>query len=113
MLGILLDQVHDKATLDARLDLYELIRKGRGSAIQTLSNSAPPMPQSVRDTALKYLPKGTKLENQDDIIKVMFSYDVIGEAKTVLAAHLNGQASKLHINGKTNGQTTEFRLCSQ
>ncbi|TPX07424.1 uncharacterized protein E0L32_002106 [Thyridium curvatum] len=100
VLGILLDQVHDKATLDARLDLYEMIRKGRGSAIQTLSNSAPPMPQSVRDTALKYLPEGTKLENQDDIIKVMFSYDVISEAKTVLAAHLNGQ-------------TTEARLCSQ
>lgn len=88
MLGILLEGVEDKATLDKRLGLFEDIRKGRGSAIQTLSNSGPPMPQSVRDEALKYLPEGTVLENQDDIIKLIFSYDVVSKTKEVLAASL-------------------------
>ncbi|OAA56178.1 FAD binding domain-containing protein [Niveomyces insectorum RCEF 264] len=86
VLGILLDQVQDKVTVEARLALFEKIRKNRGSAIQVLSNSGPPMPQSVRDAAAKYLPKGTVLQNQDDVIDVIFSYDVIGETKAAILA---------------------------
>jgi len=104
VLGILLDQVQDKATLEKRLGLFEKIRRDRGSAIQTLSNSGPPMPQSVRDAALKYLPKGTNLQNQDDVINVIFSYDVVGETKEVLAASLSGGQNG-HANGVQNGAT--------
>ncbi|EFQ33706.1 FAD binding domain-containing protein [Colletotrichum graminicola] len=86
VLGILLDQVQDKATMDARLGLFETVRRGRGSAIQTLSNSGPPVPQSVRDAAAEYLPEGTILQNQDDIVDLLFSYDVIGNTKAILAA---------------------------
>jgi salicylate hydroxylase len=84
-----------------RLGLFEQIRRDRGSAIQVLSNSGPPMPQSVRDAALKYLPKGTSLQNQDDVINVIFSYDVIGKTKAILAASVAGQDHKL--NGVSNG----------
>lgn len=70
--------------MEARLALFEHIRRDRGSAIQTLSNSGPPMPQSVRDAAAKFLPKGTKLQNQDDIVDVIFSFDVISRTKEIL-----------------------------
>jgi salicylate hydroxylase len=87
--------------MSERLGLFEQIRRGRGSAIQVLSNSGPPVPQSVRDEALTYLPEGTSLQNQDDIIKVIFSYDVVGKTKEILAASLAGQDHKL--NGVSNG----------
>jgi salicylate hydroxylase len=103
VLGILLDQVQDKATMEERLGLFEQIRRNRGSAIQVLSNSGPPMPQSVRDAAAKYLPKGTSLQNQDDVINVIFSYDVIGQTKALLATSVSTQDLKL--NGKENGRT--------
>lgn len=88
VLGILLDQVRDKDTMSRRLDLFEEIRRGRGSAVQVLSNSNPPMPQSVRDDASRYLPKGTRLQSQDDVLHAIFSYDVISKAKEVLAAEV-------------------------
>ncbi|KAK0648458.1 FAD binding domain-containing protein [Cercophora newfieldiana] len=97
VLGILLDQVQDKAIMKERLELFEKIRKGRGSAIQLLSHSTFPTPQSTFDAAAKHLPEGTKLQNQDDVIELIFSYDVIGETKAVLAASLAGQ------NGTSNG----------
>ena len=103
VLGILLDQVQDKATMEERLGLFEQIRRNRGSAIQVLSNSGPPMPQSVRDAAAKYLPNGTSLQNQDDVINVIFSYDVIGQTKALLATSVSTQDLKL--NGKENGRT--------
>jgi salicylate hydroxylase len=103
VLGILLDQVEDKATMEERLGLFEQIRRNRGSAIQVLSNSGPPMPQSVRDAAAKYLPNGTSLQNQDDVINVIFSYDVIGQTKALLATSVSTQDLKL--NGKENGRT--------
>lgn len=89
--------------MEVRLGLFEKIRRDRGSAIQVLSNSGPPMPQSVRDAAAKYLPKGTSLQNQDDVINVIFSYDVIGKTKAILATSVSGQDGKL--NGMQNGGT--------
>jgi salicylate hydroxylase len=61
------------------------------------------MPQSVRGAAAKYLPKGTSLQNQDDVINVIFSYDVIGKTKAILAASVSGQDRK--SNGMQNGPT--------
>ncbi|ORY60950.1 FAD binding domain-containing protein [Pseudomassariella vexata] len=103
VLGILLDQVQDKATMEVRLGLFEKIRRGRGSAVQRLSNSGPPMPQSVRDAAAKHLPEGTRLQNQDDVIDAIFSFDVIGKTKEILATSVSGQDGKL--NGMQNGGT--------
>ncbi|GKT49753.1 FAD-dependent monooxygenase OpS4 [Colletotrichum spaethianum] len=97
VLGILLDQVQDKATLDMRLGLFENIRRGRGSAIQTLSNSGPPMPQSVRDAAAQFLPEGTSLQSQDDVIDVIFSHDVVGKTKEILEASVSGQDYKSNV----------------
>ena len=52
------------------------------------------MPQSVRDAAAKYLPRGTSLQSQADVFDVIFSFDVIGEAKAVLATSESGQDHK-------------------
>jgi salicylate hydroxylase len=63
------------------------------------------MPQSVRDAAAKFLPASTKLESQDDIIDLLFSYDVLGTAKAALAefeAESNGPS-----NGVVNSWSTE------
>lgn len=89
--------------MKARLGLFEQIRRNRGSAIQVLSNSGPPMPQSVRDAAAKYLPEGTSLQNQDDIVDIIFSYDVIAKTNEVLAASVSREACK--ANGIQNGGT--------
>lgn len=83
--------------MSERLGLFEQVRRNRGSAIQVLSNSGPPMPQSVRDAALRYLPKGTSLENQDHVIDVIFSYDVIGKTKAVLATSVAGEDHKSNV----------------
>ena len=85
-LGILLDQVRDQAAIEDRLQLYEQVRRNRGSALQILSNTNPPASQSVRDAAAAYLPSGTKLDSTDDINDYVFSFDVIEECKTALAA---------------------------
>lgn len=77
--------------MQVRLGLFEKIRRNRGSAIQVLSNSSHPMPQSVRDAAARYLPKGTSLQSADDVISLMYSYDVIEETKAVLAASVSEQ----------------------
>jgi salicylate hydroxylase len=61
------------------------------------------MPQSVRDAAAKYLPRGTSLQNQDHVIDVIFSYDVIGKTKAILATSVSGQDRK--SNGMQNGGT--------
>lgn len=85
-LGILLDQVRDQEAIEDRLQLFEQVRRNRGSALQILSNTNPPAPQSVRDAAAAYLPSGTKLDSTDDINDYVFSFDVIRECKAVLAA---------------------------
>ena len=86
--------------MDLRLGLFEQVRRNQGSAIQVLSNSGPPTPQSVRDAAAKYLPRGTSLQNQDHVIDVIFSYDVIGKTKAILAASVAGPDRK--SNGMQN-----------
>ena len=85
-LGILLDQVKNQDALEERLQLFEQVRRNRGSALQILSNTNPPAPQSVRDAAAAYLPDGTKLDSTDDINDYVFSFDVIEECKAALAA---------------------------
>jgi salicylate hydroxylase len=84
-LGILFDQVHDTNTIEDRLRLFEQVRRDRGSALQVLSNTNPPAPQSVRDAAAKYIP-GIKFDSSDDVNEYVFSFDVIAESKAVLPA---------------------------
>ncbi|KAI9677249.1 MAG: hypothetical protein M1822_008198 [Bathelium mastoideum] len=85
-LGILLDQVRDLGAVEERLQLFEQVRRNRGSALQILSNTNPPAPPSVREAAVAYLPTGTRLDSTDDINDYVFSFDVIGECKAALAA---------------------------
>lgn len=84
-LGILLDQVEDTAAIENRLQLFEKVRRNRGSALQILSNINPPVPQSVRDVAAQYAP-GHRLDSTDDVNEYVFSFDVIAESKAALAA---------------------------
>lgn len=84
-LGILFDQVEDKGAMENRLQLFEKVRRNRGSALQILSNVNPPVPQSVRDVAAKYVP-GNRLDSTDDVNEYVFSFDVIAESKAALAA---------------------------
>ncbi|KAG6368792.1 hypothetical protein INS49_003006 [Diaporthe citri] len=79
-LGILLDQLEDRGAMESRLQLFEKVRRNRGSALQILSNVNPPVPQSVRDIAAEYLP-GKRLDSADDVNEYMFSFDVIAESK--------------------------------
>nr|A0A8K1Y6D8.1 RecName: Full=FAD-dependent monooxygenase phomE; AltName: Full=Phomopsin biosynthesis cluster protein E [Diaporthe leptostromiformis]BDA39137.1 flavin-dependent monooxygenase [Diaporthe leptostromiformis] len=83
-LGILLDNVHDRGEIEERLQLFEQIRRNRGSALQILSNTNPPVPQSVRDAAAEYLP-GHRLSSTDDVNEYVFSFDVLAESKAALA----------------------------
>ena len=83
-LGILFDQVHDKGAIENRLQLFEQVRRNRGSALQVLSNTNPPAPQSVREAAAKYIP-GSRFNSTDDINDYVFSFDVIAESKAALA----------------------------
>jgi len=85
-LGLLLDQVPNPEAIEQRLQLFEQVRRNRGSALQILSNTNPPAPQTVRDAAAAYLPNGTKLDSTDDVNDYVFSFDVIKESKAVLAA---------------------------
>ncbi|KAH8727995.1 hypothetical protein GQ44DRAFT_785370 [Phaeosphaeriaceae sp. PMI808] len=85
-LGVLLDQVRNQEAVEDRLQLFEQVRRNRGSALQILSSTNPPAPQSVRDAATAYLPSGTRLDSTDDINDYVFSFDVIRECKAVLAA---------------------------
>ena len=85
-LGILLDQVRNLGDVEERLQLFEQVRRNRGSALQILSNTNPPASQSVRDAAAAYLPSGTRLDSTDDINDYVFSFDVIKECKMALAA---------------------------
>lgn len=84
-LGVLLDQLYDKGTLEARLGLFEQTRRNRASAVQILSNTSPPVPESVRDAAARYLPDGKRFENMDDINEYLWSFDVVKESKAALA----------------------------
>ncbi|KAK7698843.1 hypothetical protein SLS64_012196 [Diaporthe eres] len=84
-LGILLGQVQDKEAIEDRLQLFEKVRRNRGSALQILSNVSPPAPQSVRDVAAEYVP-GNRLDSIDDVNEYVFSFDVIAESKAALAA---------------------------
>ncbi|KKY30997.1 putative salicylate hydroxylase [Diaporthe ampelina] len=84
-LGILLDQVEDRRAIETRLQLFEKVRRNRGSALQILSNVNPPVPQSVRDLAAEYVP-GNRLDSTDDVNEYVFSFDVIAESKAALAA---------------------------
>lgn len=84
-LGILFDQVYDKGAIENRLQLFEQVRRNRGSALQVLSNTNPPAPQSVREAAAKYIP-GSRFNSTDDINDYVFSFDVIAESKAALAA---------------------------
>lgn len=83
-LGILLDQVRDTAAIENRLQLFEKVRRNRGSALQILSNVCPPAPQSVREVAAEYVP-GNRLDSTDDVNDYVFSFDVIAESKAALA----------------------------
>ncbi|KAG8527708.1 uncharacterized protein KY384_007862 [Bacidia gigantensis] len=85
-LGVLFDQLSDKAAIEDRLQLFEQVRRNRGSALQILSGINPPAPQSVRDAAAEYLPDGKKLDSTDEINEYVFSFDVIQESKAALAA---------------------------
>ncbi|KAI4246724.1 MAG: hypothetical protein L6R40_001753 [Gallowayella cf. fulva] len=85
-LGVLFDQLHDKGAIEDRLQLFEQVRRNRGSALQILSGTNPPVPQSVRDAAAEYLPDGKKLNSTDEINEYVFSFDVIKESKAALAA---------------------------
>jgi salicylate hydroxylase len=85
-LGVLFDQLHDKGAIEDRLQLFEQVRRNRGSALQILSGTNPPAPQSVRDAAAEYLPDGKKLDSTDEINEYVFSFDVIRESKAALAA---------------------------
>ncbi|KAK0728743.1 salicylate hydroxylase-like protein [Lasiosphaeria miniovina] len=84
-LGILFDQVRDPAAIEDRLQRFEQVRRNRGSALQVLSNTNPPVPQSVRDAAAKYLPAGSRLDSTDDVNEYVFSFDVLAESKAALA----------------------------
>lgn len=75
----------DKETLEKRLQLYEKVRKNRGSSLQILSNHSPPASQATRDEAAKYLPDGKTLNTTDDINDYVFSFDVIRECEILLA----------------------------
>lgn len=83
-LGILLDQVEGVGAIESRLQLFEKVRRNRGSALQILSNINPPVPQSVRDVAAQYAP-GHRLDSTDDVNEYVFSFDVIAESKAALA----------------------------
>jgi salicylate hydroxylase len=85
-LGILLDQFHDKQALESRLQMFEQVRRGRGSALQVLSSINPPAPQSYRDAAAEFLPDGMRLDSTDEINDYVFSHDVVKESRAVLAA---------------------------
>ncbi|KAL2285285.1 hypothetical protein FJTKL_08235 [Diaporthe vaccinii] len=84
-LGILLDHVEDKEAIENRLQLFEKVRRNRGSALQILSNVTPPTPQSVRDVAAESVP-GNRLDSIDDVNEYVFSFDVIAKSKAALAA---------------------------
>ncbi|KAJ4287143.1 hypothetical protein N0V90_012541 [Kalmusia sp. IMI 367209] len=85
-LGILFDQLHDKSAMKDRLQLFEQVRRNRSSALQVLSNINPPAPQSVRDAAAEYLPRGKRLDSVDEVNEYVFSFDVIRESRAALAA---------------------------
>ena len=82
-LGILFDQVQDTAAIEKRLQLFEKVRRNRGSALQILSNVNPPAPQSVRDVAAEYVP-GHRLDSTEDVNEYVFAFDVIAESKAAL-----------------------------
>ena len=83
-LGTLLDQLHDREAMEARLQLFEDVRRNRGSALQVLSNSSHPVPQSVCDAAARYFPEGKGLQNAEEISEYVYSFDVIKESKAIL-----------------------------
>ena len=94
-LGILFDQLQDKECIEARLRLFEQVRRNRASAVQTLSNCSPPAPQSVLDAAASYLTDGSRLENMGDVNEFLWRFDVIDECKVVCggdACHVSGVA---------------------
>ena len=84
-LGVLFDQLHDKGAIEDRLQLFEQVRRNRGSALQILSSTNPPASQSIRDAAAEYLPNSMKLNSTDEINEYVFSFDVIRESKAALA----------------------------
>lgn len=86
-LGVLFDQLHDKEEIESRLQIFEQVRLNRGSALQVLSNTNPPPPQSVREAAAKYVP-GAKFDSTDAINDYVLSFDVIAVSKAALAATL-------------------------
>lgn len=86
-LGVLFDQLHDKGEIESRLQIFEQVRRNRGSALQVLSNTNPPPPHSVREAAAKYVP-GAKFDSTDAINDYVLSFDVIAESKAALAATL-------------------------
>ena len=83
---MLFDQLHDKGAIEGRLQLFEQVRRNRGSALQILSSVNPPITQSVRDAAAEYLPDGKRLDSTDEVNGYVFSFDVIGVCKAALAA---------------------------
>lgn len=87
---MLLNQVdpNDKETLEKRLQLYEKVRRNRGSSLQILSNHSPPASQDIRNEAAKYLPDGKTLNTTEDINDYVFSFDVIRECEMLLAQEL-------------------------
>lgn len=82
-LGVLFDHLHDERSIEARLRLFEQVRRNRASAVQTLSNCSPPAPQSVLVAASRYLPDGKRLENMGDVNEYLWKFDVVEECKAV------------------------------
>jgi salicylate hydroxylase len=70
------------------LQLFEQVRRNRGSALQVLSSTNPPTPESVLDAAAKFLPNGKRLDTAEEVDEYVLSFDVIGESKAALAASL-------------------------
>ena len=85
-LGVLFDQFHEKGAIEGRLQLFEQVRRNRGSALQILSSINPPVSQRVRDAASAYLPNGKKLDSTDEVNEYVFSFDVLKESRAVLAS---------------------------
>lgn len=108
-LGTLLDQVRNHARSDGRgrvvtevpelegcLRLFELVRRGRASALQVLSQTSPPLPASVRAAAAAYLPPkkeeedgtGTTtrwtLDSMEEMNEYMYGFDVVAECEAAL-----------------------------
>ena len=85
-LGILFDQLKDTSAIEKRLQLFEQVRRNRGSALQILSSTNPPVSQATRDIAAGYIGENVKFNSTDEVNEYVFSFDVLKESREALAA---------------------------